>query len=332
MKLNLKYILLPILTLSVFGCNLTLKGEKENDEEVTETITKEEFDDAVEFRNKNMTYLGYKKTNGAEQKTAEVYFLEDGSMYQAKDNNLSYYWKRQENNTFHYITKKGNYYVVTDIVSSYEYFSVEYGDDAGINDMVSAFKDQFEKLTFNGKTLTFTGKVHNDYLGDVDATLKFEHKHLMECKMVNDKAEYRIEAKNYGTTTIDFDSLNVKNNLRVSGRTFGFVDCATDSILYAATAKKVSENNQESTLTFFENGSFEFDMKYDFLPPNEEKVYRGSYSFNEFNKTLTASITSGSSSQSFEGTLQLDPKNYESGAILNMYVTSLGFSVVFKIK
>ena len=332
MKSKFIYLLLPLLATSVSGCIFGGSSSKEEDD-TSPIITKDEFWNEVDFRYKNLTYKGYKTENGGEeQKIVEAYFLEDGSMHQAKeDESLSYYWKR-EKNTFQKISKKGGFYVVTEIVSKYNYEIDDYSDDVGISEIIGGLKTSFDDFSFDRKTQTFTGSVYSEYLDLINTTLKFENKHLVECKMVAFDATYRVEISNHGTTTIDFDGLNYKNNIRLSGRTFGFVSCTTNSILYQSTAKKITDNNQDSTLTFAADGTFELDMKYDFRSPNGEKIYSGTYTFNEIAKTLVVTVLGEGNIAPMNGTLELDSTNYESGAILNIVISSLGFNVVFKIK
>lgn len=325
MKSKIKFLFLPFIVLSLFGCAKSTKGN---------SVTRSVFRDAVDFRYKNLTYLAFNKENGVESNVAEIYFLEDGSMYQAKaEGHDTHYWKHEDNDMFHKIEKKGDFWVVTEIYSKSDYDENDYGDDIGCSDMVLSFKNSYEKLTYSKNSGTYEGSIISDYFGRVDASLKFVGKNLVECKMVGTKEgndfEYRIEAKDYGKTSIDFSSLNPKNNIYVSGRTFGFVSFEASTFL---NKDAINSNNQDSTLKFLENGTFELDMQYDFVTIGAQHTYHGTYTFDESSKIVTVNVQGEGNLQPINGTLSLDENNYESGAILVMNATQLGAKVTFKIK
>ena len=324
-----KALLIPFMMFTLASCDLFNKNSGEGN-----TVSRSEFRDAVNFRYKNLTFKGYEKENGKETQTAEVYFIQDGSMYQKlATDKQPFYWQRKED-LFYKIEKKESLWVVTSIADKNSYSEDDYSDDLGCVDMVYCFKNSYEKLEFDSKTKSYTGKITHEYFGSVDASLKFNGKNLTECKMMGTRAgkefEYRIVVEKHGETSIDFGSLSYKNNIYVSGRTFNFVKCesTTDNPGYVDPVV-ITNNNSGSTLTFNEDGTFSLHMLRDFISTGEY-TYTGRYSFDEVDRSLVISVDGQGNIGTITGTLELNPENYESGAILKI-VSQLGFSVTFKI-
>lgn len=329
MKNRIKLLLLPFILFTLSSCDFFTKKSGDGN-----TVSRSEFRDAVNLRYKNLTYKAFEKEGGEEKQTAEVYFSDDGSMYQKIANDKpSFYWQ-QNNNLFYKIEKKESFWVVTSIADKNTYSEDEYSDDIGCVDMVHCFKNSYEKLTFDSKQNSYVGNITHEYFGSVDATLKFNGKHLSECKMIGKRSrkdfEYRIVVEKYGETSIDFTSLNAKNNIYVNGRTFNFVKCesTTDNPGYVDPVV-ITENNNGSTITFNNDGTFELHMLRDFVSTGEY-TYTGNYTFDEIDRSMLITVNGQGNIGTISGTLELNPENYENGALLKI-VSQLGFSLTFKI-
>ena len=326
MNSKIKYLFLPFIVLSLVGCGKS---------DVGDSISRKDFRSAVDFRYKNLTYLAYEKTGGEEKNVAEVYFLEDGSMYQAKaEGHDSHYWKREGEDQFNKIEKKGDYWSVTEIYSKEDYDANDYFDDVGCYEMVLAYKSSYEKFEFDKKTGTYSASTISEYFGRVDSTLKFKGKNLVECKMVGTKNgsdfEFKIEVKDHDKTKIDFESLHTVNNIYVSGRSFNFVSIETSSYT-KETVEAINSNNDGSVLKFLADGTFELEMQYDFVAIETHHVYHGTYEFEAIGKRVIVTVTGEGNLQPIEGTISLNPENYATGAILVMDVKQAGAKATFKI-
>ena len=222
MKNLFKFLLLPFVALSLASCEKKEDGEPEGEggegETIVYTVNETEFDSAVDFHYKNLTYIAVTTGEMEEEGKCEMYLLEDGSLYQKE----CFGWGEHAfqyigNDTYRAYSKNSETGVWSTggTVSREEYIEGHYGDDFGVIGMVGSLSGSFDAFTYNETSHEYTGSVYFEYPGfDLAVTLKFENKNLIKCDFSVSEGDMtggiEVQVKDHGKTTIDFSAFGAQ--------------------------------------------------------------------------------------------------------------------------
>jgi hypothetical protein len=320
MKTYLKCLIFPMMIFCLTGCIFFNKDNKEDNK--NEEFTSDDFNRALSLRDKNFSFTAYDISGSSEIKVMEASFLENGSMYQKGTN--EYYWQVQQNTDYHKIEKIADKWMVTEIESRYTYREDDYTDDLGYIDYSLFFVSRFSQFTLNNETSYYEASVDVDFDSEVITKLGFGNKKLtyleMEYTEGGSQKHLKIVYSNYGDTSIDFASLNTKNNYYVNARTLNFGSFYA-SQKTPAFNEEFNVKNADSKLYFLDDSSFRLDMVYDFMYfPNV--TYSGSYTFEAYTKSVIF-YPQGVGGMTFNGVLSLNPDNYDTGLVMTVTMSGL---------
>ena len=309
MKNKISMLFLPFLAFSLAACEKAPEGPAEPSGEgggtpaVTYEVTEAEFDDAVDFKMKNLTYTG-KTFEGDEVKDdLEIYLLEDGSTYQKQCFGWGeHIFQHMPDDTYRQLRKNetGQWFAVS-YRTKEGYLNGNFGDDFGMDAMIRMMAGNYSHFTYDATQQTYSGTVTFEEMGDMEfvVALKFENKHLLKFDMsltyMGMTGGYSAEMKDYGTTVIDYESLNIRDDLYVAGRTFKIAEVIDEGMFdhNPEVLAQFINGNANSTLIFNEDGTFlmSYDLDFSFSGP---KDYSGTYTFEKVEDVeLSFNITSG---------------------------------------
>ena len=221
MKKLLKLTLLPIMAFALGSSEKeeTPSGDAEPaGETVDYTVNDTEFDSAVDFQYKNLTYIAITTGEMEEEGKCEMYLLEDGSLYQKE----CFGWGEHAyqyigNDTYRSYSKDSETGVwsIGGTVSKEEYVQGHYGDDFGVSRMVGNLTGNFSAFTYNETSHEYSGSVYFEYPGfELGVTLKFENKNLIKCDFSVSEGGMtggiEVEVKDHGKTAIDFSAFGAQ--------------------------------------------------------------------------------------------------------------------------
>lgn len=275
---------------TILACSLLLVGCSKSDENSSSnpppatdyTVTQAEYEAAMTLYFKNLTYKCYEVSGGTQTEEVHMKFLADGSSHQVKAGgwgNLC--WHVQPDNKVYQVSKYEENYYVKSIRTLEGYQNGNYGDDMGAIGYVDYLKDKYSELSYDATSHSYKGRVLFEYPPEeMDVEIKFEDKKLsslyFEQDYMGEKYGMLINVFDYGTTTIDFDSLHYKNDFVVKNRKFAFK--TSESSL--DPVEKIDFDNQNATsyIEFNEDGTFSMYVHYDYKAA-AEKTYTGTYAF-----------------------------------------------------
>ena len=306
MKHLSKFLLIPLAVLAFAGCNKggeepSKEGSSTPPKEVSYTVSQTEFASALDFKWKNLSYVGTTFGPGADGR-CEMYLLADGSLYQKEcfgwGEHIFYHLP---DDSYSYITKKDSVWFVGGYRTKTEYVSGSYGDDFGFFDMIYYCHDKYESFTYSETDHQYTGQVvYESFTTDpFDIVLKFEDKHVVyfEMSMIYEgaRAGYRVEVSNHGTTMIDYNSFNIQNKFDLAGRSFVFENYIDHGMFGGDPTQEQAfkEGNANSTLTFSSDGTYTMHFDFGFYPYGEEQEYTGQYTLDKFAKTISFKVDLG---------------------------------------
>ena len=322
MKLNLKIIFLPFVLLSLSGCIFNI--DKKETDDVSHEVNIGEFRSAVNLNYKNFTLISRQTKNGAESDYTTVKCLEDGTFYQkCNENNSEYYWKRDNDGSFIHINKYGNNWIVDQVVNKLDFETDYYTDDSEllwtINDLVGSYTEftYNSSTSFYESTITIKGESNN-------ISLKFDNRKLVDAIISSSNRKIKINISNYNATTIDFNSLQVKNNLYVSGRTFTFKELRLEKAITGLNVSEFNTKNKDATLIFDATENFSMHFAMNFMSPFTACDYTGTYTYNKLNQTVSLMVLFNYSTVNVRCDLTIDSNNLVSGALLTarLYASS----------
>jgi len=310
MKTKFKFLLLPLLSIALIGCdkggkqqNAPSGGDNEPQTVTDYTVTETEFKAALNLKMKNLSYKAYQSEHDGEHIVADVRSSTDGSYYEltAFATNPRY-WQALANGTYFRELVK-NYEEDEWICSQYvlrdNYFEGHYMDSFGALQQIELFANDYNKLTYNAETHLYSGKVLSPMIGEVNLTAKFENKHLVSAKgemeSMGEVGYLRYEFFDYGSTLVDFSSLNIIDNFYISGRTFRLDEVYNEGYFDSNEAAEVFEEaNVEATIIFSAtDNSFTMHYPCGFGPTHAPETYSGTYEFDKVQESIRIVLPDG---------------------------------------
>ena len=355
MKHIFKYLLLPFMVLGLAGCEKDSPADGEpsggggsgGDSVPVYTVTEAEFDNAVDLRWKNLTYIGTTIGEGEHDndEKCEMYFLADGSSYQKE----CFGW----GTSIYQLMLDGTYRVIFQDEDSQEYYvggyrtrdsyvEGNYGDDFGFSRMIQFLAGKFSSFTFSEETNSYSGEVVFESMMEdpFDVTIKFENKHLVTVDMtmtyMGQTGGYHVEVKDYGTTEIKYDDLAIVDNYYVAGREFVFDGFNDEGVFdhQPELSEQFIQGNQESKLTMNADGTFlmHYNLDFDLSGPGD---YSGTYVFNKTDGEVNFHITQGfDEAMDIVGSFELErsiPGKVCSIGVQGEIEEDVGFSIYFAV-
>lgn len=323
MKSKLNLIFLPFISLSLSGCFT----KEETKEDLSHVVNIGEFRGAVNLNYKNFTLTSKQTKNGVESDYTVIKSLDDGSFYQkCRENNSEYYWKRDTDGSFIHINKYESSWIVDKVVNKLTFETDYYTDDSElfwtINDLIGSYTEftYNDSSFFYESTINLKGVVSN-------IALKFDDRKLADVVFTSGDNKIDIHLCDYNSTTIDFNSLQVKNNLYVSGRTFTFKELRCEKPIPNLNLEEFNSRNADSTLIFDNTDGFNMHFEMNFMNPFTEYNYTGSYSYNKLDQTVSLMVLFNYSTVNIKCTLDIDPNNYNSGALLTARLLASSYNL-----
>ena len=255
MKVRTKSFLLPLLMFSLCGCergNFGIKPDmpiddgsnvpasnnssqqsdsgQTNDDGGSQGnkpqpyLTKEEFVNQMSPLDKNLSYSVYFNWTDEvnRQKAYEGEYLEDGSFHIISGLYLTEtYFKFNSDQTYTDIE------YVSDRWCAVGTFEKDYGRGRDWFGGEFILPSSYEKLSFTEEESTYRGQVDVEgYDHTLYAEIKFSNKELVYLHVIYepDHIDCMIQIENRGSTSIDFDSLNIYDALFLEGREFSYID------------------------------------------------------------------------------------------------------------
>lgn len=296
MKHLSKFLLIPLAVLAFAGCSK--EGEEQPPKEVSYTVSQTEFASALDFKWKNLTYVGTTFGQG-EDGRCEIYLLEDGSIYQKECFNWGeHIFYHLPDDSYSYITKKDNVWFIVGYRTKAEYVNGNYGDDFGFSRIIYQCHDKYESFTYSETDHKYTGQVvYESFTTEpFDVEMKFENKHLVSFEMSviyeGQRTGYHVDVSNYGTTSIDYNSFNIQNKFQLPGRSFTFENYIDHGMFHGDPdiEAEFKAGNANSILTFHDDGTYTMHFDFGFYPYGEEIEYSGQYQLDKYAKTITFKV------------------------------------------
>ncbi len=168
-------------------------------EAVTYTVTEEEWNDAVNWRYKNLTYEFEILSDNDASSGMTVQLTEDGSLHQSAGMgwNEHIYKVNGDGTVSFYMCRNGEWEEGMGYDTVAEYEAAAYGDDIGIIDMIPS-NFVYGSFVYDETSVSYKGTA--DFMGtELTAEVKFENKNLV---YIDFGGSAIIELYDYGTTEI----------------------------------------------------------------------------------------------------------------------------------
>jgi len=295
------------------GGEVTPSGDEEKDTDPYE-VSEAEFKEAVTLNWKNLSYSASIDEGKDEPDTYDIRLLEDGSVYECEAiyDYYTFYriFQHMDDGTYRYASIDSDDKWYTNFYYTADYYIENYYTcSLFLYEPLSQIKEQYASFTYTKETHLYSTHVvdEDDENITYDVSLKFEDKKLTSFNYVE---TYKVDSEDeedfvrtvdaeftkYGETVIDFDSLNIRDELYVVGRTFRIHEVNDYGMFDNNTYKKQEffEGNSDASLIFKDDGTFVLHLELDFDLTTTPKDYSGTYVYEKFGTNkITFTFTEG---------------------------------------